>query len=78
MEDAATLAVAQAGKDTSAASGLYDESKGSTIHRGQLAKGKRAALFQVHFEGNLGDQMETIPLLQVLSLYCYSCQSPFQ
>ena len=30
------------------------------------AKGKRVALFQVHFEGNVGDQMETIPLLRKL------------
>lgn len=48
-------------------SGLYDKSQASTTNRGQLARGKRAALFQVHFEGNLGDQMETIPLLQRLS-----------
>jgi UDP-glucose 6-dehydrogenase len=32
-----------------------------------LAKGKRVALLQVHFEGNVGDQMETIPLLQKLN-----------
>jgi hypothetical protein len=50
---------------SSGTTGLYDDSVGSTTHQGQLAKGKRAALFQVHFEGNLGDQMETIPLLQV-------------
>lgn len=31
-----------------------------------LAEGKRAAMFQSHFEGNLGDQMETIPVLQKL------------
>ena len=31
-----------------------------------LVKGKRIALFQVHFEGNIGDQMETIPLLRKL------------
>ena len=48
-------------------SGLYDKPETKTSNRGQLAKGKRAALFQVHFEGNLGDQMETIPLLQRLS-----------
>ena len=29
-------------------------------------KNKRVALLQVHFEGNVGDQMETIPLLQRL------------
>ena len=27
---------------------------------------KRVALLQVHFEGNVGDQMETIPLLKRL------------
>ena len=60
-------AVSHSGRDTSADSGLYKkEGLGSTQGRGQLAKGKRAALFQVHFEGNLGDQMETIPLLQRL------------
>ena len=32
----------------------------------QPAKGKKVALFQVHFEGNVGDQMETIPLLRKL------------
>ena len=31
-----------------------------------IAKGKTVALLQVHFEGNVGDQMETIPLLQKL------------
>jgi hypothetical protein len=53
--------------DVNLFSGLYDKSHASTTNRGQLARGKRAALFQVHFEGNLGDQMETIPLLQRLS-----------
>ena len=58
--------VSHSGQDTSADSGLYDKSASATSRRGQLAKGKKAALFQVHFEGNLGDQMETIPLLQRL------------
>ena len=31
-----------------------------------IAKGKTVALLQVHFEGNVGDQMETIPLLKKL------------
>ena len=31
-----------------------------------VAKGKTVALLQVHFEGNVGDQMETIPLLRKL------------
>lgn len=31
-----------------------------------IAKGKTIALLQVHFEGNVGDQMETIPLLRKL------------
>jgi hypothetical protein len=34
--------------------------------REKQLKGKRVALLQVHFEGNVGDQMETIPLLQKL------------
>merc|ERR1711871_13754 len=60
-------AVGHTGIDTTADSGLYkDTTLGSTSGKGQLAKGKKAALFQVHFEGNLGDQMETIPLLQRL------------
>lgn len=54
------------GHDTSADSGLFDKVGSTTTGRGPLAKGKKAALFQVHFEGNLGDQMETIPLLQRL------------
>ena len=29
--------------------------------------GKRVALLQVHFEGNVGDQMETVPLLMKLN-----------
>merc|ERR1711871_93109 len=60
-------AAGHTGIDTTADSGLYkDTTLGSTSGKGQLAKGKKAALFQVHFEGNLGDQMETIPLLQRL------------
>jgi hypothetical protein len=31
-----------------------------------LILGKRVALLQVHLEGNVGDQMETIPLLKKL------------
>ena len=65
-ESEASKAVGHDGHDTSADSGLFDKAGSTTSGRGPLAKGKKAALFQVHFEGNLGDQMETIPLLQRL------------
>ena len=39
---------------------------GSGSSSAELANGKKVALLQVHFEGNVGDQMETIPLLQRL------------
>ena len=65
-ESADGALVGHEGHDTSADSGLFDKVASSTVGRGQLAKGKKAALFQVHFEGNLGDQMETIPLLERL------------
>ena len=41
-------------------------SKSSTQSQKDIAKGKTVALLQVHFEGNVGDQMETIPLLRKL------------
>ena len=41
-------------------------SKSSTQSQIDIAKGKTVALLQVHFEGNVGDQMETIPLLRKL------------
>ena len=67
LSGAENEAVGHSGIDTTMRSGLYkDNSIGATSGKGQLAKGKKAALFQVHFEGNLGDQMETIPLLQRL------------
>ena len=65
-ESEASKTVGHDGHDTSADSGLFDKAGSTTTGRGPLAKGKKAALFQVHFEGNLGDQMETIPLLQRL------------
>ncbi len=65
-ESEASKDVGHDGHDTSADSGLFDKTASTTSGRGPLAKGKKAALFQVHFEGNLGDQMETIPLLQRL------------
>jgi hypothetical protein len=34
-----------------------------------MLSGKNVAMLDVHFEGNVGDQMETIPLLRQLSAW---------